>query len=139
MYPTHPLVLVVLTACSTSAGCERSQRTDAATEHRSSGSADASQRVTPPAMEGESVSREQADKLYAQARDAWQGGDCERALPLAEDANRKQFSRRHVSLIGVCACQLGLLERARWAYGQLQGGQRNILVQICKSKSVTLP
>jgi ABC transport system ATP-binding/permease protein len=79
------------------------------------------------------------DKLYEQARDAWQAGNCSKAISLADEANRKQFSPRNVSIIGVCSCTVGNTKRAKWAYKVLKGGQRNILVQLCKSKGINLP
>jgi hypothetical protein len=80
-----------------------------------------------------------AAELYEQALKAWRANDCSKAIALADEANRKQFSGRHVSIIGACACTLGNQGRANWAYKILKGGQRNILVQVCKAKGINLP
>ncbi len=80
-----------------------------------------------------------ASELYAKARAAWLAGQCGKAIKLARKANRKKFSTRHVSIIGACACTLRRKSTAKWAYKILRGGQRNMLLQICRSKGIELP
>ena len=80
-----------------------------------------------------------ASDLYTLSRKAWLGGECDQAIQYARAANRKKFSRRHVSIIGACACTLRRLSTARWAYKILRGGHRNMLLQICRSKGIDLP
>jgi pSer/pThr/pTyr-binding forkhead associated (FHA) protein len=80
-----------------------------------------------------------AAELYAKARAAWLAGQCGNAIKLARKANRKKFSTRHVSIIGACACSLRRKSTAKWAYKILRGGQRNMLLQICRSKGIELP
>lgn len=80
-----------------------------------------------------------AAELYAMARQAWLAGQCGKAIKLARKANRRKFSKRHVSIIGACACTLRRKSTAKWAYKILRGGQRNMLLQICRSKGIDLP
>jgi len=80
-----------------------------------------------------------ASELYAKARAAWLAGQCGKAIKLARKANRRKFSTRHVSIIGACACTLRRKSTAKWAYKILRGGQRNMLLQICRSKGIELP
>jgi len=80
-----------------------------------------------------------AAELYSQARAAWLAGQCGKAIKLARKANRRKFSTRHVSIIGACACSLRRKGTAKWAYKILRGGQRNMLLQICRSKGIELP
>ena len=80
-----------------------------------------------------------AAQLYSQARAAWLAGQCGKAIKLARKANRRKFSTRHVSIIGACACSLRRRGTAKWAYKILRGGQRNMLMTICRSKGIDLP
>ena len=79
-----------------------------------------------------------AGELYAHARAAWLAGECEKSIRFARLANRKKFSTRHVSIIGACACSLRRPKTAQWAYKILRGGQRNMLMVICRSKGIDL-
>jgi len=95
--------------------------------------------MTPEVMRPVVKSGASAAELYAKARQAWLAGQCGKAIKLARKANRRKFSTRHVSIIGACACTLRRKSTAKWAYKILRGGQRNMLLQICRSKGIELP
>jgi pSer/pThr/pTyr-binding forkhead associated (FHA) protein len=95
--------------------------------------------MRPEAMRPVESGGASAAELYAKARTAWLAGQCGKAIRLARKANRRKFSTRHVSIIGACACTLRRKSTAKWAYKILRGGQRNMLLQICRSKGIELP
>ena len=80
-----------------------------------------------------------AAELTKKARTAWMAGQCGKAISLAKKANRKKYSSSNIRIIGVCACTLRRKSTARWAYKRLRGGQRNNIMQFCKSKGINLP
>jgi len=101
--------------------------------------------VAPPPVMGSGIAEEppvdptSAKSLYGAAKRAWLSGQCAKAIRFAKKANRLRFSRKHVTIIGACACSLGKRGQAKWAYKILRGGQRNMLLQVCKAKGIDLP
>ncbi|MFH2009433.1 MAG: FHA domain-containing protein [bacterium] len=94
-------------------------------------------RPDPPAMR--EAGGGNAKELYLQARAAWLAGMCGQAIRLATKANKIQFSRKNIGIIGACACSLGRRGQAKRAYKILRGGERNMLLQVCRSKGIELP
>lgn len=90
----------------------------------------------PPPMEADGPSAEQ---LLSNAQAAMMSNNFRGAMAMAMQSIRQKPTPRAWAVYGAAACRAGDKNAARRAYKSLRGGQRNILVTVCKGSNIELP
>ncbi len=83
--------------------------------------------------------KEQAKALLKEARTAWGGGNCGKAIRLAKKSYRLSPSRLAAVIAGSCGCSTHRKSVAAWAYRRVSSAQKNLLIKSCKARGITLP
>ncbi len=88
--------------------------------------------------EAAALSQADPDELLSDARKASMAGDAAKAYKLASDAYKISKSKEAAKLMGVSACKMGSVKKAKSAYKKLSGADKKGVAALCEKKDIIL-